>query len=177
MQSISGPGIPMQPAKPTDCRHSKAGFHCTFTSVAARRDLSDAAKLLHAALVSMIRRRLDWTQAEIAAELGWGCRQKVWRATGELVAAGLLVVRRLGLGRPNEYILLPTAEISPEDIAARAKPDRGGRAGHQEGRRPNTPARAFLSDKEKTKERIDIRATKASDYYQTSEGWSLKRPT
>jgi hypothetical protein len=138
----------MQPANPADCRHSRAAFHCTFGSIAERRDLSDAAKLLHAALVSMIRRRLDWTQAEIADELGWRCRQKVWRASCELVAAGLLKVRRLGLGRPNEYILLPTDDITPEDIAAKAKSERGNGAGHQEGRRRNAHARAFILSKE-----------------------------
>lgn len=138
----------VQSQNPADCRHSRAGFHCSFQSVASRRDLSSDAKLAHAALVSMVRRGLTWTQAEIAAELGWESRQRVWRATSELVAAKLLAVRRVGLGRPNEYILLPTDEISPEDIKARAKPDRGNRAGHPEGRLPDTHARAVNSPKE-----------------------------
>lgn len=120
----------------------------------------------------MIRRRLEWTQAEIAAELGWESRQRVWRAASELVADDLLVIRRRGLGLPNEYILKPTDEISPEDIAAKAPRDRGNRSGHPEGRPRNTPARAFIPSK-KNEERIDIRKHSAADYYQTSEGWRL----
>lgn len=130
-----------------DCRHSRSAFHCSFTSIAARRDLSDAAKLLHAALVSMIRRRLDWTQAELARELGWQSRQKVWRAACELVAAGLLKVRRLGLGRPNEYLLVPTDDIGPEDITARAPRVPSARPGHQDDRPRNARARVPSSPK------------------------------
>lgn len=167
MQSIQGAQPHCPDPTHADCRHSRAAFHCSFGSVAARRDLSSDAKLAHAVLVSMIRRGLTWTQAEIADELGWNCRQRVWRAVSELVAVKLVVVRRVGLGRPNEYILLPTDDISPEDIAARAKPDRVRRSGHQEGRRPNTPARAVNSEKKKEEEPGYI---PEGDYVETREG-------
>jgi hypothetical protein len=103
--------------------------------IAKRGDLSDAAKLLHEALVSMVRQGLRWTQAELAEALGWKKRQKVWRAATELVAAGLLRVKRLGLQRPNEYTLIETDEITQDDIKARAP--RVPRSGHQEDRSRN----------------------------------------
>jgi len=135
----------VQVATPTDCRHSKAAFHASFAAIAARKDLSDAAKLLHAALVSMVRQGFRWTQAEIAKALGWKKRQKVWRAAGELVAAGLLRVRRLGLGRPNEYTLVETADVTHEDIRAKAPRERVPRSGHQEDRPRTKLARARTS--------------------------------
>jgi hypothetical protein len=167
----------VQSPNPAECRHSRAGFHCTFTTIASRRHLSDAAKLLHAALVSMVRRRLEWTQSEIAEQLGWTCRQKVWRAADELVADGLLTIRRRGLGLPNEYLLLPTEDVHAEDIAARAPRTPGDRAGHQEGRIPNTPARAFNSGKKTTKKRPEYghKDFDARNYYETSDGSLITR--
>lgn len=114
----------------------------SFRAIGARRDLSDAAKRLHAALVSMVRQGLHWTQAELAEHLGWSSRQKVWRATTELLAAGLVRMRRLGLGRPNSYELVSTDEISREDLAGRAPRLEASRAGHQQDRPRTAPARA-----------------------------------
>lgn len=169
--SVAASAAALQSPTPADCRHSRAGFHCTFTSIASRRHLSSDAKLLHAALVSMVRRRLEWTQAEIAAELGWESRQRVWRASAELVADDLLTIRRRGLGRPNEYILKPTDDITVEDLAARAKPDRGFRSGHQEVRTPNAPARANNYPKKTAKNGSGYTPpTDPSDYTQTREG-------
>jgi hypothetical protein len=126
---------------PAECRHSKAAFHALFVPIAKRGDLSDAAKLLHQTLVSMVRQGLRWTQAELAEALGWKKRQKVWRAATELVAAGLLRVKRIGLQRPNEYVLVETDEISQDDIKARALRSAGSQSGHQEDR-PRNVSRA-----------------------------------
>lgn len=175
MTHRTAPGIALQAETPADCRHSRAGFHCSFTAVAERTDLSDAAKLLHAGLVSMVRQAASWTQAELAALLGWRCRQKVWRAASELVAAGLLRVRRLGLCRPNEYQLTETDGIAQEDIRARAPKAPSPGAGHPDGRRPNAPARAGTYSPEK-KITAKIRPDYGSkDYYATSDGSRLRR--
>lgn len=160
----------VQAATPADCRHSRAGFHCAFVAVAERTDLSDAAKLLHAGLVSMVRQGICWTQAELASLLGWRCRQKVWRAAGELVAAGLLRVRRLGLCRPNEYTLVETDAVSAEDIKARAPklPSRG--AGHPESRRPTAPARAGTFSQRRTSPGRTGTAYDSKSYLETRYG-------
>jgi biotin operon repressor len=174
----------MQAETPADCRHSRAGFHALFVPIARRRDLSDGAKLLHQALVSMVRQRLEWTQAEIAEQLGWASRQTVWRATAELVAAGLLVVRRRGLGLPNEYLLLPTEDVSTEDIAAKAPRTPGSRSGHQDDRPRNAPARAVNSPQEQTirtgdygsKDYLETRDHGSTDFLETRYGRIEQRP-
>lgn len=144
---------PARPASnPSDCRHSRAAFDAAFVAVGERRDLSDAAKRLHAALISMVRQGLRWTQAQLAAHLGWRKRQKVWRATSELIGAGLVRMRRIGLGKPNAYELVETDGLMAEDIAGKAPRCDVFRSGHQEGRRPNVPTRARHSgQKEETK--------------------------
>jgi hypothetical protein len=168
--TVSRPALPRPDATPADCRHSRAGFHCLFTPIAARTDLSDAAKLLHAGLVSMVRQGMRWTQAEIAALLGWRARQKVWRACAELVAAGLLRVKRLGLCLPNEYTLVETEDVTQEDIKARAPRAPGDGAGHPEGRRPNAPARAVNYPKKNDKNQGYTEPPGGRDFLETRYG-------
>lgn len=157
MQSIQGPLLHGQDATPADCRHSKAAFHALFVPIAKRTDLSDAAKLLYEGLISMVRQGYRWTQAEIAEQLGWRKRQKVWRAAAELIAAGLLRVKRLGLQRPNEYTLVETEGVTQEDIKAKAPRSHVPKAGHQEVRPRNVPTRARQPEpKKKPDERIPV---------------------
>ncbi len=155
----------LRPAQtPEDCRHSRAAFHALFLPIARRTDLSDAAKLLHEAVVSMVRQGLSWTQDELAAQIGWRKRQTVWRAARELVAAGLLRVKRIGLGRPNEYHLVETPEVTQEDIKAKAPRTPGHRSGHQEGRIGNAHARAVLLSQERRQETGYIRPGQHAGY-------------
>lgn len=114
---------------PDDCRHSKTGFHTLFHPIAARRDISPVGKLVHQALVSMHRMGVSWTQTEIGEAVGLS-RHQVWRALDELAAAGWVKVRRIGLGRPNEYELVG---IDADDLKGRAsarRPAAQPRAGH-----------------------------------------------
>jgi len=104
----------------TRCHHTNEPFDTAFRSVVSRRDISPAAKLVHAKLVSMHRLGLAWTQSEIGELVGMS-RHQVWRAIAELVAAELILVTRLGLGNPNSYVLLG---ISDEDLAGRASRSR-----------------------------------------------------
>jgi biotin operon repressor len=135
------------PTARQDCRHSREPFDCSFHVVTSRRDLSDGAKLLHAKLVSMHRLGAAWTQTTIGAAFGWS-RQKVWRCTGELVAAGLVVVTRHGQGRPNSYTLLGIDAADLDCVPSRS------RAGHQDGRQPAAPGRvSFNRLKEEAKNR------------------------
>jgi biotin operon repressor len=129
---------------PTDgqvCRHSKEPFDTAFACITSRRDLSDGAKLLHAKLVSMHRLGTAWTQTTIGAAFGWS-RQKVWRCTGELVAAGLVVVIRHGQGRPNSYVLLGIDAADLNGTQPRS------RAGHQDDRPPGLPSEHTFKVKE-----------------------------
>lgn len=150
--TVPRPAAALQSPSTADCRHSRAAFHALFVPIAKRGDLSDAAKLLHETLVSMVRQGLRWTQEQIAEQLGWRKRQKVWRAAGELVAAGLLRIKRLGLGRPNEYLLVETDEVTQEDIKARASRDRVPGSGHQEDRPRNATRARHSNPKNETKE-------------------------
>jgi transcriptional regulator with XRE-family HTH domain len=120
------------------CLHSKAAFHCSFATVAERRDISFGAKLLHALLVSQHRLKARWTQAELAERIGAPSRQAIWRLTRELEAAGLLVVRRIGLQQPNEYTVLGV-EQDDLDGSRRLGPDI-----RKSGPRDASRARTFL---------------------------------
>ena len=132
---------PRPDARSTDCRHSRAAFDALFEPIYSRADLSDAAKLLHGRLVSMFRLGASWTQSEIGASLGGWSRQKVWRAVGELVARGLLAVKRIGLGLPNAYTLLGLDSADLEGSAPRF------RSGHPEGRPAQHGGRGPLTEK------------------------------
>jgi biotin operon repressor len=127
-----------------DCRHSREPFDTAFRVINERRDISPAAKLVHARLVTLLRTGRGETQAEIGAALGMS-RHQVWRATGELVAVGLVVVRRRGLGLPNGYELVG---IPDEDLRGRAS--RAPGAGHQEAGPAGNPARARHSGVKRT---------------------------
>lgn len=123
---------------------SSAPFHALFASIAERTDISPAAKLLYAALVSVHRKTHAPapTQVEIGAMIGLS-RHQVWRAQAELVAAELLTVRRRGQGLPNEYEL---QGVDQRDLDG---------AGHQEPRR-SIERRSWSPDSKKTRRMDDV---------------------
>jgi hypothetical protein len=131
--SVSASAAALQPATPTDCRHSRQAFDALFAVIGERRDLSPGAKLLYGKHVTMHRLGESWTQQQIADSLGT-CRQNVWRWQCELVAADLLIVVRLGQGRPNQYTLLG---VPQEDLDGKAPRFKRPGSGHQDGRRPD----------------------------------------
>lgn len=145
MSILARPAAACPACRTSQCRHSREPFDALFRVVAERPDLSDGAKLLHATLVSARRMGQAWTQAQIGERIG-ASRQKVWRLLSELVEVGLLEIRRVGLGRPNEYLLVG---IPDEDLDGRAS----GRptAGHQEDRPRNTKPDAYYYPKEQGK--------------------------
>ncbi len=135
----------MQPANPTDCRHSKSAFDALFAVIGERKDLSPGAKLVYGKHVTMHRLGESWTQQQIADALGT-CRQNVWRWQRELVAANLLIVVRLGQGRPNQYTLLG---VPQEDLDGKAPRFKRTGSGHQDGRAPVADRRDSYRKKEK----------------------------
>ena len=93
-QSTS-PGIAMQPATTSHSHRTCEPFDAAFRIINQRRDISPAAKLTHAHLVTLHRTGRDATQTEIGEALGMS-RHQVWRAIGELVAGepGLIEIQR-----------------------------------------------------------------------------------
>lgn len=133
----------VQSPTPADCRHSREAFDASFRCITERRDISPAAKLTHAHLVTLHRTGRDATQTEIGEALGMS-RHQVWRAIGELVAAGLVQTIRYGLGRPNGYVLLG---IDADDLAGRAsgrRPAGTANAGQWRPRARDYPVRKEL---------------------------------
>jgi hypothetical protein len=137
--------LPRPDAKPTECRHSREPFDAAFRCINERRDISPAAKLVHAHLVTLHRTGRDATQAEIGEAVGMS-RHQVWRAIGELVVADLVQTIRVGLGNPNQYVLLGLAE---DDLAGRATGRRP--AGRAEAGQSGPRARVPSSPKNETK--------------------------
>ena len=93
------------PTDGQDCHHSKAEFDCLFRQVASRTDITPVAKLVHGALVSLHRTHKSRTQIDIGKMVGL-TRHQVWNGLQELVTKGLVLILRVGLGQPNEYVLL-----------------------------------------------------------------------
>lgn len=152
---------------PTDCRHSHEPFDAIFREIRRSKILSSDAKLLHGLLVTCLREGAELTQGELAEELGWRSRQRVWRAMCGLVAAGYVVVKRRGLGLPNQYTL---TNFAPEDLAAtRSRFDRP-RSGHQQARPPKPPARGYVSPQERGRKNVDYRGVRTSGFLETREG-------
>lgn len=137
------PGTAVQDASAAECRHSREPFDTAFRCINERRDLSPAAKLVHAHLVTLHRTRRDATQTEIGEALGMS-RHQVWRAIGELVAAELVSTIRYGLGRPNGYVLLGIAEDDLDGRASGRRPSGGPAAGQvrPRARVPSSPKKA-----------------------------------
>lgn len=123
MPTVSRSSLAMQSPRGADCAHSREPFDAAFRCINERRDISPAAKLVHAHLVTLHRMGRGETQTEIGDALGMS-RHQVWRATGELVASGLVVVTRRGQGRPNGYELIG---VPADDLDGRAsrRPDPG----------------------------------------------------
>ncbi len=111
----------VQSPTPADCRHSRQAFDAGFRIVNERRDISPAAKLVHAHLVTLHRTGRAATQAEIGEALGLS-RHQVWRAVGELVAAGLVRVTRRCQGLPNGYELVGVPAEDLDGRASRSRP-------------------------------------------------------
>jgi biotin operon repressor len=93
-----------------------------FRAIVSRTDISSDAKLVHGALVTVHRTR-PMTQAQIGELVGL-TRHKVWSAIQELIRAGLVITVRIGLGRPNEYVLL---SLDPADLDSRKHPETASR--------------------------------------------------
>lgn len=100
----------------TTPRQTALPFHAAFAAIEERRDLGSGPKRLHALLVSSQRLHASWTQAEMAAHLGVSQRSIV-RWSQQLVDVGLLLMKRLGQGRPNAYTL---QGIDEDNLAGRA---------------------------------------------------------
>ena len=92
-------------SRPAAALQAPEPYHKLIRRVAERRDLSPGAKLLYGALVSQQQMGRRWTQTEIGATIG-ASRHQVWRWTSELIRAGLLLVKRVGLTMPNLYTLV-----------------------------------------------------------------------
>jgi hypothetical protein len=119
----------VQAGKSTDCHHSKAEFDTLFRQIAQRRDLSPVAKLVHGALVSLHRIGKSRTQVKIGEMVGL-TRHQVWTGLHELAASGDILIVRIGLGQPNDYILL---SIDADDLRpVRKQPP--GQSGHSRAR-------------------------------------------
>lgn len=164
MSTVSRSGLAVQSPTPPDCRHSRQPFDASFAVIAERDDLGPGPKLLYAKLVTLHRTGASWTQDRLAASLGT-CRQNVWRWTRELVAAGLLLVVRLGQGRPNAYTLLGVPRDDLDGAAPKGRPG----AGHQEVRTPGQDRRPSFNQKKPTKE-WGYRPPATGGFLQTREG-------
>jgi biotin operon repressor len=137
-----------------DCLHSREPFDTLFRCVAERRDISPAAKLVHGRLVSQHRLGAAWTQAEIGTALGLS-RHQVWAAIQELIAAGLVVTIRYGLGRPNGYVLLGIDTASLEGRSSRQQ-----EAGQGSGSRARTSVRKEQRKNEVFRTPVDYTVTR-----------------
>jgi predicted ArsR family transcriptional regulator len=93
-----------------------------FRSINSRTDISSDAKLVHGALVTVHRTR-PMTQAQIGELVGL-TRHQVWAAIQELIRADLVITIRIGLGRPNEYVLLG---VDAADLDSRKHPETASR--------------------------------------------------
>lgn len=146
-----------------DCRHAKTPFDALFSMIGERPDIGPGAKLLYGKLVTMHRTGNVWTQEQLGAALGT-CRQNIWRWTRELVAADLLLVTRLGQGRPNAYVLLG---VPQEDLDGNAPRFKAPGSGHQDGRRPDAPRATLIKERRTTKKPGDYGS---KDYTMTRWG-------
>lgn len=123
---------------------SSEPFDALFSVIAARRDISSDAKIVHAKLVTLHRTGRRLTQAEIGAETGL-TRHQVWDAIQALVAAELLLVTRVGLGLPNAYELhgVPQVDLDGRAWFRRVRLPDSGRSGAdtRDPRAPKKPAK------------------------------------
>ena len=126
--SVAASAAALQSPRSAECAHVREPFDAAFRCINQRRDISPAAKLVHAHLVTLHRTGRDATQSEIGEALGMS-RHQVWRAIGELVAADLVQTIRYGLGRPNGYVLLGLDQETLD-----------GRGGRASGSRPRAQA-------------------------------------
>ena len=143
------------PTDRQDCHHAKEPFDAAFRCINERRDISSAAKLVHAHLVTIHRTGRDETQTEIGDALGLS-RHQVWRAVGELVAVDLVQTIRYGLGRPNGYVLLG---VPIDDLDGRASASR-----------PGTPSRARTFPSKERSRRSGYTRPSAGDFLMTRYG-------
>jgi hypothetical protein len=122
MLNVARPAAARLPSGPVKCHHSKAAFDMGFRAIVSRTDISSDAKLVHGALVT-VHRTHPMTQAQIGELVGM-TRHKVWAAIQELIRAGLVITIRIGLGRPNEYVLLG---VDAADLDSRKHPETASR--------------------------------------------------
>jgi predicted ArsR family transcriptional regulator len=155
----------------SSCRHSKEPFDCHFHRIDERADISPAAKLVYGKLVSLHRTAQTWTQTEIGDSLGLS-RHKVWRALTELIGAGLVQSIRVGLGLPNQYVLLG---IDPDNLAGKAKgsahTDGCRPAGHQDAGQSGTQQHHSFKERKKGGRSRDLRPAPPEDPYDYVRGY------
>ena len=173
--TVSRSALPRPDATPADCRHSREPFAAAFYCVNGRRDIGPAAKLVHAHLVTLHRTQRDATQSEIGDTLGLS-RHQVWRAIGELVAAGLVLTIRYGLGRPNGYVLIGLDEDDLNGRASGRRPSAKPIAGPP-GARARGPSTPRKDDKNRyTRGYKDVRCTRCSGHRAHCDGCSACLP-
>lgn len=170
MQSIARPASPRPESGSDACRHSREPFDALFAVINERPDIGPGAKLLYGKLVTMHRIGASWTQAELGELLGT-CKQNVWRWTAELVGAGLLLVERVGQGRPNRYVLLG---VDRDDLDGRPPAIRMAGSGSLDGRPPATLT--ARSSRKKEHEKMMIQPEQR-DYLETRYGRLVPRGT
>jgi hypothetical protein len=135
------------------------GFDQIPAHVQRRDDLTSGAKRLYGLLCSVQRMKIERDYRWLAAELAASVRSIV-RWVQQLVAAGLVTVRRRGQGLTNLFVVLGLVTTGM-DMTATPRVT---------GSQP--PARANLSPKENTR-RSGSPARKApSDYARSPEGGS-----
>lgn len=139
---------------------SAAAFDQIPAAVQRRDDLTSGAKRLYGLLQSVQRMRAQPDYRWLAAELAASVRSIV-RWVRQLVAAGLVAMRRRGQGLTNLFVVLALV-TSGMDIPATPRVT---------GSRPR-PGAPFNKEKKTGKNRKDgtKRDFDASNYAQTSEG-------
>jgi hypothetical protein len=161
--SVAASAAALQSPRTADCRHSRQPFAAAFYVVNERRDISPAAKLVHAHLVTLLRTGREATQTEIGEALGMS-RHQVWRAIGELVAADLVQTIRYGLGRPNGYVLLG---LDADDLNGRASGSRPSGRAVAGGAGPHARVRSY--PKNRSERMSGQRPATASDLLATRQ--------
>lgn len=117
--SVAAYATARQPSRPSGVRQEpRVMFDAIPLAVQTHPDLGRGPKDLYGALNSAANLNEDWTQQALADRLVCSVRSVI-RWSQQLVAAGLLEVRRRGQGLANRYILLGPVVQRRSDRRAR----------------------------------------------------------
>jgi hypothetical protein len=164
MQSIQSQLPHWQEPSPADCRHSHEAFDVGFAAVKDKPGLTIADRVVHAAMVSLHRLgRLGTVTQEQIAEWARVSRRTVVRSCQALMAAGLLLSRRRGQGRPNAYQL-----VGIDQDALDGRSDKRTQPKASEGRTGD----GVSFNKKNNGRKSGYTPPKASDYARAPEGGS-----